>query len=341
VSEILPSKDPGITALGDALRLTFRLLRVVMLLIGIAYLASGVYIVPQHERAFELRFGRPAGVGADIVKGPGLHWSWPRPFTEIVRVPAERMRTLESRLFWAARAGRFQDMPEIDAEEGEFALTGDANLLNHRWAVRYTISDPYRFTFGFVDPEQILRDELNRAALCVSARFSIDRALRTDVAGFRDAVEHELRKRATAFDLGVLVHGVDLLDIAPPSAVAEAFGMVTKAAQERDQLVSDARAYAVRAANEAKAEADRRIAAGAADRQRRASAVAARTAAFAALRDAWTRHPALVEHTLRQDALRETLARAGRKILVPASGSDQELRLNFGAPPRWIEEGRE
>ncbi len=340
-----PTPDPGAAALGDALRLTFRLLRVVLLLAVLAYLASGVFIVPQHERAFVLRFGRPVGVGADRVKGPGLHWSWPRPFTEIVRVPTERVQSVASRRFWYGRASPFQDMPEdhgsLRPGEDGYALTGDANLLHHRWAVRYNVSDPYRYIFGYAQPEQTLLDELDRAVIRVSARFPIDRALRTDVAAFRDAVESELRERLTALDLGVRLQGVDLLGIAPPMPVASAFDRVTQSAQQRDQLISDARAFAVRTANEAEAEADRRIAAGSADRQRRVSAVAARADAFAALRDAWRRHPALVEHTLRQDALRDALARAGRKLLVPDRDAGLELRLNFGAPPRWIPEAHE
>jgi membrane protease subunit HflK len=340
MSESRQSADPGVAALSDALRLTFRLLRAVLLLVAAAYLASGVYVVPQHERAFALRFGRAVGVGADLVKGPGLHWSWPRPFTEIVRVPAERVQSIESRRFWLAPSAAFQDMPE-DAGEGDFALTGDANLLHHRWAVRYTVADPYRFVFGLADPNQMLLDELERAAIRVSAQFSINQALRADIAAFRDAVESEVRDRVAALDLGVRVQGVDLLGIAPPSPVAAAFDMVAKAAQERDQLVSDARAFAVRTANETEAEADQRIAAGAADRQRRVSAVAARADAFLALRDAWRRRPALVEHTLRQDALRDALSRAGRKIIAAENAADLELRLNFGAPPRWIPEASE
>lgn len=345
MSDQSPNQDLGSAALSDALRLTFRLLRVILALVVVAYLASGVFIVPQHERAFVLRFGRPVGVGADRVKGPGLHWNWPRPFTEIVRVPTERVQSISSRRFWYGRPAPFQDAPEeadsLRPGEDGYALTGDANLLHHRWAVRYTIADPYRYRFGHVAPEQTLLDELDRAVIRISAQFPIDRALRTDVAAFRDAVESAVRARTDELDLGIRVQGVDLLGITPPIPVAPAFDMVTQSAQQRDQLISDARADAVRIKNEAEAEADRMVSAGTADRQRRVSAVAARAAAFASLRDAWTRHPQVVERTLRQDALRDVLARAGRKLLAPDRGSEQELRLNFGAPPRWIPEAHE
>ncbi|HMP76486.1 MAG TPA: protease modulator HflK [Kiritimatiellia bacterium] len=345
MNESLQPQDTGSAALGDALRLTFRLLRVALLLVLLAYLASGIFIVAQHERAFVLHFGRIAGVGADRVKDPGLHWTWPRPFSEIVRIPAERLQSLESRRFWFNRSGTFQDesdaMAALRPGQDGYALTGDANLLHHRWAVRFTISDPYRYTFAHAQPDVTLRDELDRAIVRISARFPIDEALRTNLAGFRDAVESELRDRVAALDLGIRLHGVDLLGITPPIPVAPAFDMVTQSAQQREQLISDARAFAVRTANEARAESDRRIAAGSADRQRRVSAVSARADVFNSLLDAWRKHPQVVEYTLRQDVLREGLARVGRKIIAPDTGDGQELRLNFGAPPRWTPEAHE
>src|SRR5690606_23134557 len=118
---------------------------------------------------------------------------------------------------WLSRAANFQDDPDAMAAlrpgQDGYALTGDANLLHHRWAVRFTISDPYRYTFGHVQPGETLLDELDRAIVRVSARFPIDEALRTNLAGFRDAVETELRGRVAEIDLGIRLQGVDLLGI--------------------------------------------------------------------------------------------------------------------------------
>lgn len=340
-----PSADPGAVALSDALRLAFRALRFALMLGILAYAASGIFIVNQHERAIVLHFGRASGLGADRTKGPGLHWTWPRPISEIIRIPTERVQTLSSRRFWYARPAAFQDDPEPTAslrpDLDGYVLTGDANLLHTRWAVRFSIALPFTYQFEHAQPEETLLDELDRAVVRASAQLPIDRALRTDLAHFRERVEAELRDRVAALQLGVRIHGVDLLGIAPPTAVAAAFDQVTQSAQERDQRVSDARAYAIRTRNEALAESDRRLAEGAAARQQRVSAVAARADAFTSLRAAWQKHPDLVEQTLRQDALREVLAKAGRKIVVTDAAPGQQLRLNFGAPPAWTPEAEE
>ncbi len=339
-----PTPDSGSQALREALGAAFGLLRAGLLLVALAYLASGVFIVPQHERAVVLRLGRAAAAPADRALGPGLHWTWPRPFGEIVRVPTERVRSLTSRRFWAARPAEEQEFsgtaPGLRPDADGYALTGDANLLHHRWAVRYTVEDPYRVRFGLREPDALLLDELDRAVVRAGARFPIERAQRTGIAAFREAVESDVRSRVERLGLGVRVQGVDLLDIAPPAAVAPAFDRVTQSLQERDRLVSDARADAVRIRNDAAGEADRLLAAGRTDNQRRISAVQGRAEAFQALRDAWRKNPGLVAHTLRQDALREVLARAGRKLLVPGHGGE-EIRLNFGAPPAWEPEADE
>lgn len=339
-----PTPNSGAQALREALDTTFALLRWALALVALAYLASGVFIVPQHERAIVLLFGRASGAGADRALGPGLHWTWPRPFSEIVRVPTERVQSLTSRRFWAARATDRQEYSDAAAglrpDADGYALTGDANLLHHRWAVRYTVDDPFHVRFDLREPDALLLGELDRAVVRASARFKIERALRTDVATFREAVESELRTRIERLALGVRIQGVDLLAIAPPAAVATSFDQVTEALQERDRLISDARADAVRIRNDAAGEADRLIAAGQADKQRRVSAVEGQADAFQSLRDAWRKNPQLVAQTLRQDELREVLSRAGRKLLIPQH-SGEELRLNFGAPPAWEPEAGE
>lgn len=333
-----PLSDAGTQALSEALRLSFRLLRGLMVLMGLAYLASGLFVVPQHERALVLHLGRVAGPGGDRIKQPGLHWTWPRPFSEIVRVTTERVQTLDTRSFWYGRATDFQDnagpgdtlRPDADG----YVVTGDANLLHSRWALRYTVTDPYRFRFAFTDAESVLRHELDRAVVQVSARFAVDRALRTDLEAYRDEVDRVLRARLDNFGLGVRIQGVDVLAIAPPPQVAAAFDTVTQSAQERAQFISDARAYAVRTVNEAEGEAARLRAQGESARQARLSEITSRADAFARLYPAWKAQPDIVGRTLLQDGVRRALTRVKEKYVVHRGngGPDgaQEIRLHLG-----------
>ena len=326
--------DPGTQALSEALRLSFRVLRGIMVLMVLAYLASGLFVVPQHERALVLRFGKVAGLGADRIKEPGLHWTWPRPFSEIVRVSTERVLTLDTRTFWYGRTTDFQDNAgpgdTLRPDQDGYVVTGDANLLHSRWALRYTVSDPYTYRFRFADAESVLREELDRAVVQVSARFEIDRALRTDLEAYRADVERVVRARLLTLNAGVRVQGVDVLAIAPPPQVAAAFDAVSQSAQERAQSISDAHAYAVRTANSADGDASRVRAEGETAGRARVSETTSRADAFTQIYPTWRANPEVVGSTLLQDGIRRALATVDQKYVVHRRADGQEIRLLLG-----------
>src|SRR5512140_1296806 len=79
--------DAGSEALSEALRSSFGIVKFVMFLLVCVFLASGFFTVGPQERAMIIRLGRPVGEGEKALLGPGLHWSWPYPIDEYVKVP--------------------------------------------------------------------------------------------------------------------------------------------------------------------------------------------------------------------------------------------------------------
>ena len=55
--------DAGSQALAEALRSSFAIVKVVMLLMVLAFFGSGFFTVGPQEKAVILRFGRPVGQG--------------------------------------------------------------------------------------------------------------------------------------------------------------------------------------------------------------------------------------------------------------------------------------
>ena len=328
--------DSGQQALGAALDLSFRILRWALGLLFILYLASGGFIVQQHEKAFVLVFGRVAGLGADRMKEPGLHWTFPPPIAEVVRVPAERVQTLEINAFWPRAGSQLADTeatppppaPTLKPGEDGYTLTGDANLLHSRWALRYTIRDPETYLFGHVDPAAVLRAELEHAVIRASAALPVDQALRTEVESFRAAVENELRGRCEALALGLQLQGLDVLGLMPPRQVAAAFNAVIEAENERGTRINEARAYAARQRNAAEGLAARWRAEGAAQKSRLLSQVSADADYFRKVLAEYTRNPSLILRALRQDTVRRALAGVEQKFIVhQTEKGQQEIRL--------------
>src|SRR5437879_5007746 len=78
--------DAGAQALADALRSSFAVVKFFMVLLIIIFLGSGVFTVGPQQRAVILHFGKPVGAGTKALLGPGLHFAWPPPIDEVVKV---------------------------------------------------------------------------------------------------------------------------------------------------------------------------------------------------------------------------------------------------------------
>lgn len=97
---VIDELDAAGRSLSEALRLSFIILKVIMIVLVIAFLASGIKTVGPDEQALVLEFGKIKGVGEERLLGPGLHWIWPYPIDEIVKIPVERAIHLPIDSFW-------------------------------------------------------------------------------------------------------------------------------------------------------------------------------------------------------------------------------------------------
>ena len=74
--------DPGYDYLSGALKVSFAVLKVIMVVLVVLFLFSGVTKVDTGERAIVLWFGKISGVGEARILGPGLKLLWPYPIHE-------------------------------------------------------------------------------------------------------------------------------------------------------------------------------------------------------------------------------------------------------------------
>lgn len=322
--------DPGQEALGQALHVSFRLLRAVLVLLFVAYLFSGVRTVGEHERAFILTFGR-LDPGPDRIKGPGIHFALPRPFAEVVKVPFDRTQTVEIDTFWNRPATPAEAaLGTWRAENRPFAyfLTGDRNLIHGQWALRYTLHDAQRVAFDLRELPALLRHELEHAVVKTAARRSVESVLHADIEGFRGAVEQEVRDRALGLNLGVRVQRVDLLQQSPALHVVDAFDAVIQAEQERSRTISQARAAANRSLSEAQGEAARLRSEAKAYKEQFLAELKADADTFKLMQEQYQTDADVLTTAILQDTLLRTLSRVEEKyVLQPDAEGRRQLRL--------------
>src|SRR3954454_5548206 len=93
-------EDSGSQALSEALRSSFRIVQVVMGLLVVVFLCSGIFQVGPQEKAVVLRFGKPLGEGTNALLSAGLHWSFPAPIDEVVKIPITQQQIVKSTVGW-------------------------------------------------------------------------------------------------------------------------------------------------------------------------------------------------------------------------------------------------
>lgn len=173
--------DAASRSLSEALGVSFVILKIIMLIVIVAFLASGFKTIRPDEQALVLRFGKLCDindVGSDpYVRGEGLIWTFPYPIDEVIRIPVKEKVGFKTRAFWYFQtpdeilgAGPKQQRPpgpKLHPTRDGYALVrgeglqewfestssqasmgndgSDYNLAHSIWQVVYEISDISRF----------------------------------------------------------------------------------------------------------------------------------------------------------------------------------------------------
>lgn len=267
--------DAGQKSLTDALRLSFGILKVIMLAVVALFLASGIFNVDPNEKALVLTFGKVRGTGETRVKGPGLHWTFPEPISEIVRIPVERVQSLSLDSFWYNESAqekmtgqRIVTSPDLDPlvegysltrNEGNLDLEGtDYNIVHSDWTVSYRIEQPEFFFENvymrsrepgedFLDAaaesvDPLIRSLASDAVVTTMVHYSIDDAIKsnTDIA---NDVRDLLQRKLDGIESGIRVVEVRAKRITWPKQVDDAFQASNQARQASEQIRINAAAY--------------------------------------------------------------------------------------------------
>lgn len=165
--------DAAGKSLSEALRLSFIILKVIMIVLIVLFLVSGFRTVGSDEQALVLRFGKIQGVREGKILKPGLHWVFPYPIDELVKIPVEKKINLSINSFW------YHQMPPqgpqskplirrtldpirdgycITRSERQTEIIGDSegsdyNIIHCKWQLTYQIKDP-----EFQSPERFFKN---------------------------------------------------------------------------------------------------------------------------------------------------------------------------------------
>lgn len=279
--EFVQDMDSGSKALSEALRLSFAILKFIMIILVILFFASGIFSVEKNERALILRFGRVLtdATGPRLLE-PGLHWAFPYPIDEIVVIPVSGTRKLELNSFWyfdpPQARGRVPDT--LNPIQDGYSLTrndpidgfesDDYNIVHSRWQLNYTIEqDPYAFFRNVkvrsVRPgelysdvisesiEPLLRSVCDNAIISTLVEYNIDEATTTARTMIAAEVRRRVQQKLDKLETGIAVRDMQVLALTWPRQVNDAFQASIRASQARERIETEAWSYYERALNEA------------------------------------------------------------------------------------------
>lgn len=203
-------------------------------LVALWLVFTSVHILDAGEEGVVTRLG-----SYSRTMGPGFQFSLPSPLERVQKVSTLEIRTV--------------DIPSGQAQN--LVLTGDANIINLAYTVRWNVRDPERFLFQLDDAEGTVKDAAESAMRATIANFTLAQAIgsgRTDIEG---QVQERLQRILDAYNSGVRIEGVAIRDSAPPTEVEEAFNNVNAARQEAESFQNQARAYAQQVTQRAQGDA--------------------------------------------------------------------------------------
>jgi membrane protease subunit HflK len=190
------------------------------------WLAGGLYAVANGASAVVRRFGRLVERRVE----PGLHQALPPGVDTVTPVKTGEVMRLQ-----------------VAGDNGAplSLVTGDENLIETTLVVQYRVSSPAAYLFGSEDPTARLTQAVRAAMVDEIARRTVEEVLTSGKASVQNEVRRKAQAMLQAYGAGLSLVAVTLQAVNPPVEAVAAF-----------LEVSDARAQAARAVNEAQTRRD-------------------------------------------------------------------------------------
>lgn len=228
-------------------------LAILALIVLALWAGSGFYRVQPDEEGVVLRFG-----AFDRTAAPGLnyHIPWPVESVETPRVTTENLVFIG---FRSGDAASVRGPVGRDVVEESLMLTGDENIIDIDFVVRWRIRDAGDFLFNTRNPENTIKSAAESMMREVIGRTPIQPALTEARGQIEDQVRAGTQAIMDQYKAGVAITQVQLQKVDPPAAVIEAFRDVQRAAADRERQRNEAEAYRNDIIPRARGEAERMI----------------------------------------------------------------------------------
>jgi membrane protease subunit HflK len=264
---------------------------------------NAIYTIDPQEVGVQLRFGRPMAE-----TGPGLHFHW-WPVESVERVTVTENQT------------EIGSVPGGRSGGGEgLMLSGDQNIVDVKFSLLWSVSDPKQYLFNVRDPEDMVRSAGESAMREVVGRRPAQDIFRDDRAGISLEVRDITQRILESYGLGVTVSQIAIENVAPPTEVADAFDEVQRAQQDENRFQEEARQYANTLLGDARGQAAQMREDAAAYKTRVVQEAEGEAARFTSVYEEYAKAPEVTRKRLFLETMEQVLGGSDKVIVENGAG---------------------
>ncbi|WP_230292454.1 protease modulator HflK [Croceicoccus sp. Ery5] len=208
---------------------------VVVAVAALWLLITSFHMIDPKEQGIVTTFGK-----YEKTLSPGVSFTLPWP---IQQVDVEDVTSI-----------RRDTIPEGEGEK--LMLTGDQNLVDLSYLIRWNIKDLKLYKFQLAEPDETVKEVAEAAMRASVAEVTLDQALSgSGRAEIERSVAVNMQALLDAYRAGINIQGVEIKKADPPGQVIDSFRKVLSAQQEAEADINRARAWAEQVTARAEGEA--------------------------------------------------------------------------------------
>ena len=195
---------------------------------------TSVHSISPGQRGVVTRFGRYSST-----LGPGVSFTLPSPIDRVKKLDVENIRSFE--------------LGSDSAED--LMLTGDQNLIDLAYSVRWNIRTPELYLFQMAQPDETIREVAESAMRAVVSQVTLNDAMGDRRAEIEAQAAQNMQRILDSYRSGIQVQGIAIKQADPPDAVNDAFKQVTAAQQQAQSFINSANSYSLQLRQRAQGDA--------------------------------------------------------------------------------------
>jgi len=286
-----------------------------LIIVGIIWIASGLYRVLPDEQGVVLRFGK-------FIKTtqPGLNYHLPFPVESVHTPKVTKVNRIDIG-FRSEKDTGFTSGGVADVAEESLMLTGDENIVNIDFSVFWVIKDAGNFLFKIQDPQGTVKAAAETAMREVIAKSQIQPILTEGRAKIEAETEEIIQAILDEYNSGIQITQVQTQKADPPDQVIDAFRDVQAARADMERSKNEAQAYANDVIPRARGEAQKILQAAEAYKKEVVAKAEGEASRFIAIYEEYAKAKGVTQERMYLETMEKVLADINKIIIDKNAGA--------------------